>query len=105
MFYSSFQALVKPLKALCDFQIGFGALKHQSKQYLINNGLYKWQNPKKDPLFKAQMSSGNLTEHCQSIGNNTKNILNEHHTDMKNLVSSNKDIIDNKTENDINAVR
>ncbi len=32
--------LLKPLKALCDFQIECGAQEHQSKEYLILKGLY-----------------------------------------------------------------
>ncbi|CAE1286127.1 DTW domain-containing protein 2 [Acanthosepion pharaonis] len=33
--------LTKPLEALCQFQLDHGAQKHQSKEYLIKNGLYK----------------------------------------------------------------
>lgn len=32
--------LTTPLKAICDFQINNGAVEHQSKEYLITNGLY-----------------------------------------------------------------
>ena len=33
--------LVRPLKALCDYQLEYGAVSHQSKEHLIFNGLYK----------------------------------------------------------------
>ncbi|KAK2163439.1 hypothetical protein LSH36_79g03034 [Paralvinella palmiformis] len=39
------QPLLSPLRAMCKFQIEHGALKHHSKQYLIDNGLYKKQEP------------------------------------------------------------
>lgn len=32
--------LIKPLRALCEFQIQNGAMKHHSKEYLIVNGQY-----------------------------------------------------------------
>jgi len=35
-----YQKLMNPLIALCDFQLSFGAVTHQSKEYLIMNGLY-----------------------------------------------------------------
>ena len=31
----------RPLKAICDFQLDNGAVEHQSKEYLITNGLYQ----------------------------------------------------------------
>lgn len=33
--------LTKPLKTICDFQLNNGATEHQSKEYLITNGLYQ----------------------------------------------------------------
>jgi len=38
--------LVRPLKALCNFQMQFGAVIHHSKEYLIENGLYTKALPK-----------------------------------------------------------
>lgn len=35
-----YDKLTDPLKALCDFQLSFGAVTHQSKEFLIVNGLY-----------------------------------------------------------------
>ena len=43
-----FQILTRPLEALCDFQIENGAVVHQSKEYLIKNGLYKSQKTAAD---------------------------------------------------------
>ena len=40
------QILVRPLEAMCDFQLQHGAVVHQSKQYLVENGLYKKQEVK-----------------------------------------------------------
>ncbi|XP_013394746.1 DTW domain-containing protein 2 isoform X2 [Lingula anatina] len=51
------EILVRPLKALCDFQLQCGAAKHHSKQYLIENGLYTKKLPKK--FYKKQAK--NLT--------------------------------------------
>jgi hypothetical protein len=42
------EQLVKPLEALCAFQLNHGALPHQSKEYLIFNGLYKKPISKKN---------------------------------------------------------
>ena len=42
--------MVKPLKALCDYQFEHGARPHQSKEYLIFNGLYK------KPLSKKSLN-------------------------------------------------
>ncbi|KAH9526720.1 DTW domain-containing protein 2 [Dermatophagoides farinae] len=33
--------LTRPLRAICDYQLNMGAVKHQSKEYLITNGLYQ----------------------------------------------------------------
>ena len=35
-----YEDLVKPLKALCQFQLDHGCEEHQSKEYLIFKGLY-----------------------------------------------------------------
>ena len=37
---SIFDSFTRPLKAICDYQLNKGAVEHQSKEYLINNGLY-----------------------------------------------------------------
>jgi hypothetical protein len=42
-----FDDLVRPLVALCDFQMDYGAQPHDSKEYLIMNGLYKKQLSKR----------------------------------------------------------
>ena len=48
------EILTEPLRALCKFQIDHGAVVHQSKQWLIDNGLYKYpgqsMNPSKYPV-------------------------------------------------------
>ena len=38
-----YQQLNKPLKALCEFQLNHGAVRHFSKEYMILNGIYKKQ--------------------------------------------------------------
>ncbi|RNA05560.1 DTW domain-containing 2 [Brachionus plicatilis] len=35
-----YEDLVRPLKALCEYQFEYGAQPHQSKEFLIFNGLY-----------------------------------------------------------------
>lgn len=42
-----FQPLLQPLKALCSFQLEHGACVHQSKQKLVDSGMYQKQNIKK----------------------------------------------------------
>lgn len=32
--------MVKPLRALCEYQIQYGAVCHQSKEYLLVHGMY-----------------------------------------------------------------
>ncbi|XP_013784237.1 DTW domain-containing protein 2-like [Limulus polyphemus] len=41
------ELLVHPLKAMCQFQLDHGAVPHQSKEFLIQNGLYKKPLPRK----------------------------------------------------------
>lgn len=43
---SIFETFVKPLEALCNFQLSHGAQKHASKEYLVVNGLYDKPVPK-----------------------------------------------------------
>nr|CAB3240088.1 DTW domain-containing protein 2-like [Phallusia mammillata] len=38
MFFCYFQALLKPLRALCKFQLDHGAVVHQSKEYVAKHG-------------------------------------------------------------------
>ena len=40
------QALVRPLQALCKYQLDHGAVRHHSRQYMIDNGLYVKQRAK-----------------------------------------------------------
>lgn len=40
-----YQTLVKPLRALCSYQLEHGAVVHHSKQYLIEHGLYVKPQP------------------------------------------------------------
>lgn len=35
-----YDRLTRPLKTICDYQLDKGAVRHQSKEYLITNGLY-----------------------------------------------------------------
>lgn len=43
---SIFETFMKPLQALCDFQLSHGAQKHTSKEFLVLNGLYDKPIPK-----------------------------------------------------------
>lgn len=42
---SIYSTLMKPLNALCNFQLECGAVKHYSKEYLVVNGLYSKDMP------------------------------------------------------------
>ncbi|KAK3096450.1 hypothetical protein FSP39_000280 [Pinctada imbricata] len=44
---SYIQILTRPLEALCDFQIQYGACKHDSKVFKIENGLWHKRLPRK----------------------------------------------------------
>lgn len=52
-------ALTKPLKTICDFQLDKGAVEHQSKQFMITNGLYTKPLNKR---IRKQLDSGNDRE-------------------------------------------
>lgn len=43
-----YQTVVKPLKKLCDIQLSHGAETHNSKQYLVAHGKYKFDLPQSD---------------------------------------------------------
>lgn len=47
-----FEILTKPLEAMCDFQMKFGAVQHQSKTYKIENGL--WNKPLSKKFLKRK---------------------------------------------------
>lgn len=40
------QALIRPLQALCNYQLHHGAVMHHSRQHMIDNGLYVKQRTK-----------------------------------------------------------
>jgi hypothetical protein len=68
--------LVKPLKALCDYQFEHGAKPHQSKEYLIFNGLYN--KPMSKKMFnKLTKNSKFLSENKQDIKINYETALND----------------------------
>lgn len=46
------QVLLKPLKALCSFQLEHGAQIHHSKEHLLKNGLYDKPMPKNKGKIK-----------------------------------------------------
>ena len=39
---------MKPLEALCDYQFNYGAVPHQSKEFMIVKGLYTKKISKKN---------------------------------------------------------
>lgn len=41
-----YQALIRPLQALCNYQLLHGAVMHHSRQHMIDNGLYIKQRTK-----------------------------------------------------------
>lgn len=46
------QVLLRPLKALCSFQLDHGAQIHHSKEYLLKNGMYDKPLPKNKNKIK-----------------------------------------------------
>ncbi|KAL0965319.1 hypothetical protein UPYG_G00279730 [Umbra pygmaea] len=46
------EVLLKPLQALCSFQLQHGAQVHHSKEHLIKNGMYDKQMPKNKRKIK-----------------------------------------------------
>ncbi|OWF55321.1 DTW domain-containing protein 2 [Mizuhopecten yessoensis] len=59
------ETLTKPLDALCKFQMNFGAVQHQSKEYKIENGL--WNKPlSKKILKKKEQEKINCTHQTNS---------------------------------------
>lgn len=57
--------LVKPLRALCNYQFEHGAQPHQSKEWLIFNNLYKKPISKKN-LNKLTKNSKFLKQDSQN---------------------------------------
>lgn len=70
---SIYTTFVKPLNALCDFQLSHGAQKHSSKEFLVRNGLSDKPAPKniirklriKDSILTIQHSTDSGTG-CRS---------------------------------------
>lgn len=46
------QVLLRPLKALCSFQLEHGAQVHHSKEHLLKNGMYDKPMPKNKSKIK-----------------------------------------------------
>lgn len=46
------QVLLRPLKALCSFQLQHGAQIHHSKEHLLKNGMYDKPMPKNKRKIK-----------------------------------------------------
>ncbi|XP_064619407.1 tRNA-uridine aminocarboxypropyltransferase 2-like [Lineus longissimus] len=67
------EVFMQPLRALCKFQLDHGAVEHQSKAWLIENGLYKKQvNDKKrnngsTSDAKRERNSKDASESCVKI--------------------------------------
>lgn len=67
--------LVKPLKALCKFQFEHGAVPHQSKEYLLFNGLFK--KPLSKKMFnKITKNSKFLIQDDLEVKTNYESALN-----------------------------
>lgn len=52
LFSHDVQVLLRPLKALCSFQLEHGAQVHHSKEHLLRNGLYDKPMPKNKRKIK-----------------------------------------------------
>ena len=67
------QLLLRPLRALCAFQMQHGAVTHHSKQLLIDNGLYKKpisRRSSRNKLTKASSMRTQTTSLDDSIASN-----------------------------------
>lgn len=51
-FHLCVQVLLRPLKALCSFQLQHGAQIHHSKEHLLKNGMYDKPMPKNKRKIK-----------------------------------------------------
>ena len=77
------QTLVRPLEAMCNFQLQHGAVVHQSKQYLIEQGLYKKQEVKpwdkvgrSRPRFRTKKSEAADDRDTTGVGAGASSELN-----------------------------
>ncbi len=62
--------MVKPLKALCDYQLKHGAQTHNSKEYLIFNGLYK--KPISRKMFNKITKNSEFLQKIKTTTNNNE---------------------------------
>lgn len=65
------QVLLKPLKALCSFQLEHGAQIHHSKEHLLKNGLYDKPMPKNKGKIKRMeklISDRNICPRWERVG-------------------------------------
>ena len=67
-----YEDLVKPLKALCQFQLDHGCEEHQSKEYLIFKGLYNKPISKKYYNKLTKGSKFNFDEQNKEIDQEKK---------------------------------
>ena len=63
--------MVKPLRALCEYQIKFGAVCHQSKEYLLVHGKYTKPISEKN----RKLLTKNTKIKVQQYDNNNQDIV------------------------------
>lgn len=71
LFFFFNQVLLKPLKALCSFQLEHGAQIHHSKEHLLKNGLYDKPMPKNKGKIKRMeklISDRNICPRWERVG-------------------------------------
>lgn len=77
-----FQLLLRPLRALCEYQLKHGAVKHHSKQYLQDRGLLT-----KQPHTNSQKLQAPRISHVPSLNGQKSDITSESTSSIENNAS------------------